>query len=84
MVSVAVPIGMPSPLSPLVLPQHAYEHRPKGPAVAFAVWTIESTAWRSMPTSTARSVVLLAVDQELGEGADLGIPNRAEHDQNVG
>ena len=30
-VAVAVPIGMPSPLSPLVLPQHPDEHRPEHP-----------------------------------------------------
>ena len=37
------------PVSPLLLPQHANEHRPQHP-------------------------VLLAVDQEFGEGAGLGFP----------
>jgi hypothetical protein len=45
-VAVAVPIAMPSPLSPLALPQHAVEHGSERP-------------------------VLLAVDQELGEGVRL-------------
>ena len=44
----AVPIAMPSPLSPLVLPQYPDEHRSKGS-------------------------VLLAVDQEFGEGATLRV-----------
>jgi hypothetical protein len=39
---------MPSPLSPFIIPQHADEHRSKGP-------------------------ILLAVDQEFGEGATLRV-----------
>ena len=48
LVAVAVPIAMPSPLSPLVLSQHPDEHSPPRP-------------------------ILLAVDQQLGEGAGLRI-----------